>query len=185
MLTINLILFFAWAFFALYWVISAWRNQSASLKKYSGEFFLPFLILVILIGEMYDEGLTLHQSISGNIMSDGGGILICGIGLGFACWARYHLGRNWSSLPEIKKDHTLIQTGPYHIVRHPIYTGFFFGIIGTVLAIGSASLLFMVLAVMIVFVIKIHYEEKLLKDKFPAEYEKYQKEVKSFIPFLI
>ncbi len=142
-------------------------------------------MLIILSGEIFDAELSFQRTIPENLISTGGGILICGIGLGFACWARYHLGRNWSSLPEIKTDHTLIQTGPYRMVRHPIYTGFLFGVIGTVITLGSSSLFFMVLIVGIVFRIKIHFEEKLLKDKFPVEYEKYQTEVKALIPFLL
>jgi len=45
------------------------------------------------------------------------------IGVGFAIWARAHLGRNWSSRPATKEHHELVTTGPYAYVRHPIYTG--------------------------------------------------------------
>jgi len=51
------------------------------------------------------------------------GLLMVGVGLAFAVWARLHLGRNWSGRVTVKEDHELIRSGPYSIVRHPIYTG--------------------------------------------------------------
>jgi hypothetical protein len=44
-------------------------------------------------------------------------------GLLFTWWARIHLGRLWSSDVARKADHHVVDTGPYGIVRHPIYTG--------------------------------------------------------------
>ena len=41
----------------------------------------------------------------------------------FAWWARLHLGRLWSGTVTRKADHRIVDTGPYAIVRHPIYTG--------------------------------------------------------------
>ena len=58
------------------------------------------------------------------------GIAITALGLG-----RYGLGSrpgsNWSSIPALRKGHKLIRTGPYSLVRHPIYIGLTFRIIGS------------------------------------------------------
>ena len=51
------------------------------------------------------------------------GLLMVVAGLAFAVWARVHLGRNWSGTVTVKENHELIRSGPYAIVRHPIYTG--------------------------------------------------------------
>jgi protein-S-isoprenylcysteine O-methyltransferase Ste14 len=51
------------------------------------------------------------------------GALVTAPGLLFTVWARIHLGRNWSGTVTIKQGHELIETGPYALVRHPIYTG--------------------------------------------------------------
>src|SRR5205823_4596112 len=59
------------------------------------------------------------------------------LGLGFAIWAREHLGRYWSGRITIKEDHRLIRSGPYRIVRHPIYTGALFAVIGVALTRGD------------------------------------------------
>jgi protein-S-isoprenylcysteine O-methyltransferase Ste14 len=54
-------------------------------------------------------------------------------GTSFAWWARIHLGRFWSSAITRKEGHRVIDTGPYGLVRHPIYTG----LIGAILATGD------------------------------------------------
>ena len=51
------------------------------------------------------------------------GLFMLAAGLGFAVWARRCLGRNWSGIVTVKQDHELIRSGPYALVRHPIYTG--------------------------------------------------------------
>lgn len=42
----------------------------------------------------------------------------------FALWARVHLGRLWSVVITLRTGHKVVRTGPYRIVRHPVYTGF-------------------------------------------------------------
>ena len=59
------------------------------------------------------------------------------VGLLFAVWAREHLGSNWSRSVTIKQGHELITTGPYAVVRHPIYTGILAGFLGTAIALSQ------------------------------------------------
>src|ERR1700690_3880138 len=51
------------------------------------------------------------------------GLVLTVLGLGFAAWARFYIGSNWDALVTLKEDHKLVRTGPYSIVRHPIYSG--------------------------------------------------------------
>src|SRR5947209_4962068 len=44
-------------------------------------------------------------------------------GIAFAIWAREHLGRFWSGSVTLKEEHRIVQSGPYQLARHPIYTG--------------------------------------------------------------
>ena len=44
-------------------------------------------------------------------------------GFGFCWWARLHLGRTWSWSVTLKQSHPIVDTGPYGLVRHPIYAG--------------------------------------------------------------
>ncbi|MBV9747499.1 MAG: isoprenylcysteine carboxylmethyltransferase family protein, partial [Acetobacteraceae bacterium] len=65
------------------------------------------------------------------------GTALVAAGLGFAVSARAYLGRNWSSIVTLKQGHELIRTGPYRLVRHPIYTGMLLAFVGTAMARGD------------------------------------------------
>ena len=106
-------------------------------------------------------------------------------GLSFAVWARVHLGKYWSSMPAIKMDHKLIRTGPYNLVRHPIYTGILFGIAGTAIIIGEPLGLIAFILILVVYLWKIRMEEKYLQEEFGEDYVRYKKEVPALIPLLV
>ncbi|HXC97510.1 MAG TPA: isoprenylcysteine carboxylmethyltransferase family protein [Edaphobacter sp.] len=65
------------------------------------------------------------------------GAVVTVVGLLFAVWARRHLGSNWSQAVTVKQGHELITTGPYALVRHPIYTGILTGFLGTAIALSQ------------------------------------------------
>jgi protein-S-isoprenylcysteine O-methyltransferase Ste14 len=111
------------------------------------------------------------------------GTIVCAAGIAFAIWARVHLGRNWSSLPEVKEDHHLVTTGPYHFVRHPIYAGVLAAVLGSIL-VGGAVWFVVLLFVSIAFTYRMRKEEQLLATEFPGEYPQYRKRTKALIPFV-
>jgi protein-S-isoprenylcysteine O-methyltransferase Ste14 len=112
------------------------------------------------------------------------GIILAILGVIIAIAARRKLASNWSSNVEFKKDHTLITTGIYAYMRHPIYTGIACMGVGTFFVFHSLlSLLFLV--VMVTFcVFKLKKEEVLLMKHFPKEYPEYKKKTKALIPFI-
>src|ERR1700744_155667 len=65
------------------------------------------------------------------------GIAITGLGIGFAVWARMTLGANWGMPMTLREKPELVTAGPYAFVRHPIYTGIIFAMLGTALTIGA------------------------------------------------
>ena len=60
-------------------------------------------------------------------------------GIAFTWWARIHLGRFWSNAITRKEGHRVIDTGPYGLVRHPIYTGLIGGMLATGVAVGTVT----------------------------------------------
>ena len=64
-------------------------------------------------------------------------VLLCVMGFGFAWWARLHLGQLWSAFVTRKAGHRIVDTGPYGIVRHPIYTGIIAAAIALALVKGT------------------------------------------------
>lgn len=111
------------------------------------------------------------------------GALITALGMLFTVWARVHLGRNWSGMVTIKHDHELIDSGPYALVRHPIYTGLLVAFIGTAVAGGNWR---SVLAVFIAWAAlwrKLRLEERWMTERFGERYVAYSRRVPALVPF--
>lgn len=139
----------------------------------------------VLITEVFTSGLLFLRIIPGDIAVLLTGTAVTLLGLCLAVWARVHLGTNWSSQPTIRVDHTLIRTGPYRIVRHPIYTGLLVGFAGTAIVIGEIWAFIVIFIILIIFYAKIWMEEKFLLEEFGEDFTRYKKEVKALIPFVV
>jgi protein-S-isoprenylcysteine O-methyltransferase Ste14 len=119
---------------------------------------------------------------------NGGTYVLAGLsfaGISFTWWARIHLGRFWSSAITRKEGHQIIDTGPYGLVRHPIYTG----LIGAILATGAALATVTALlgALLIAFGLwqKARMEEDFLTTELGADaYGPYCRRVPMLVPFL-
>jgi len=106
-------------------------------------------------------------------------------GLAFSVWARLYLGSNWSPIATLKKGQTLVRSGPYGIVRHPIYSGLMVAIIGTAVVFGGYRVIISIICVFLFAWVRITEEEKLMSKQFGQEYSKYKKKVKAIIPGVI
>ena len=106
-------------------------------------------------------------------------------GIGFALWARVFLGRNWSGRVTIKQEHELIQSGPYAIVRHPIYSGFLLAILGTALVEGQLRSLLALPLATLGWWLKLRLEESFMAQQFGTAYLDYKRRVKALVPFVV
>jgi len=106
------------------------------------------------------------------------------MGLLFSVWARAYLGRNWSGTVTVKQDHELITTGPYRIVRHPIYTGLLLAFIGSAFARGDLGSVVAVVLVFLAFRRKLGMEERWMREQFGEAYVAYSQRVPALVPFL-
>ena len=113
------------------------------------------------------------------------GLALTVAGVGLALWARFFIGRNWSSDVTIKQDHQLIRTGPYRMVRHPIYSGLLLGLLGTAIATNEVRPYVGVLAAAIGLQFKAAVEERLMTQKFGNDYLQYRQQTKALIPFVL
>ncbi len=113
------------------------------------------------------------------------GLALTTAGIAIAIWARFFLGRNWSGIVTIKKDHSLVRRGPYALVRHPIYAGLVLAMFGTALAIGELRCLLGIALALTHWWFKTRIEEQFLLEQFGAEYAQYRREVKALIPFVL
>jgi len=105
-------------------------------------------------------------------------------GFAFSWWARIYLGPLWSGQITKKTDHRVIDTGPYGIVRHPIYTGILLAIAGLVAAKGTVLGVAGGLAVVIGLWMKARVEERWLRQEIgPDVYDAYRRRVPMLVPF--
>ena len=98
---------------------------------------------------------------------------VAAAGMLFTVWARVHLGGNWSGIVTIKHDHELIASGPYAIVRHPIYTGLLVAFIGSAMARGEWRGVLAVLIAWVALWRKLRLEERWMAERFGQQYEAY------------
>jgi protein-S-isoprenylcysteine O-methyltransferase Ste14 len=158
--------------------ISKWYFQRSVL-------LFIFAIIGIIAIRLFEPGILSLRVIPDTTLSDVTSIIITTAGLAFATWARIHLGKFWSSIVMIKSGHHLIRTGPYRIVRNPMYAGMLAAFIGAAIAIGE-FVAFVAVGIVIVGIwLKIKAEENILQEKFGEEYIQFKREVKALIPFIL
>jgi protein-S-isoprenylcysteine O-methyltransferase Ste14 len=189
MILTDSLIFATWVLFWAYWLFSAIRDRSPYKKKQSRQSFLLSMIVLavawMLFTGLLSPGLLLERIVPDTPSFAAAGLIITVAGLGFAIWARIHLGKNWSGSPAIRSNQTIIRTGPYHFVRNPIYTGILLGVTGTALALGTLWALCTVVLLLVAFLLKIRVEEQFLTEEFGEEYLRYKREVRALIPFVI
>jgi protein-S-isoprenylcysteine O-methyltransferase Ste14 len=118
------------------------------------------------------------------------GIRITGFVIGaYAMWWFYRihrtLGDNWSPVLEIRKEHTLITSGPYRKVRHPMYSDMMLWLVSFALVTANwfyALTISMGLAIL--FSVRIPDEERLMLERFGEQYRAYMKRTKRLIPYI-
>jgi protein-S-isoprenylcysteine O-methyltransferase Ste14 len=88
----------------------------------------------------------------------------------------------WSSAAVARPDHELRTDGPYHLTRHPVYTGMLAMLLGSVLAEGAGRWLAIAAAVAVALVCKARNEEATLLRAFPERYVQYRTTVPALVP---
>jgi protein-S-isoprenylcysteine O-methyltransferase len=111
------------------------------------------------------------------------GLAISVVGLVIFVWGRERLGKNWSQGVSAKHEHELVTTGPYRIVRNPMYCGGIIAGVGSAMASGG-GFVFLLLFLTAIFVWRVGAEDRLMQQQFPSEYPAYRKRTKALIPFV-
>jgi len=96
-----------------------------------------------------------------------------------------HLGRQFRIQAGLYDDHELVRTGPYGIVRHPIYSSLFGMLLGTMLLFSDLRWAPLPIALFIAGTeIRVRSEDALLASRFGADFENYRRSVPAYIPFV-
>jgi protein-S-isoprenylcysteine O-methyltransferase Ste14 len=114
------------------------------------------------------------------------GCLLALAGAALALRARAELGPAWSLVPKADQGTGLVTTGPYRLVRHPIYAGLILLSLGQALAFSSWLACLIVLAGIVpTFAWRARAEEKLLSRTFGERYAVYRQRTTMIIPHLL
>src|SRR5262249_978786 len=107
------------------------------------------------------------------------------LGFLFTWWARIFLGRLWSGTVTRKEQHHLVDTGPYALVRHPIYTGIITATLATAMLRGTAFAFLGFALMTLRWCIKARLEENFLREQLgPEKYDAYARRVPMLVPFV-
>ena len=177
-----------WIAFLVYWQIrAAGAKATQRLEPAASRIVraLVFLIAIVLLSTTRIPLPWLYRPLwrAGLWPFWLGAVLTVG-GLLFAVWAREHLGRNWSRSVSIKQDHELITTGPYAVVRHPIYTGILAGFLGLAIAISQVRGFVVFVLIFLVFWVKFRMEEQWMRSQFGGTYATYVRRTAALVPYL-
>jgi protein-S-isoprenylcysteine O-methyltransferase Ste14 len=140
------------------------------------------LILLVFFGPRNIPALSSWTTPFTWLGSIGGGIILLA-GVLLLAVAIFRLGSNLTPVPYPKDQGTLIETGPYRLVRHPMYCGGMLIAFGWSLLVHGWLTLGYAILMLVFFDVKSRREEKWLKAKYPG-YEAYQKRVRKLIPFV-
>ena len=181
-MVIDSVILAGWIAFWAYWLVTA-ANVKAGRTR-SGR-FVGFRIAASLLILLLIRLRVLHgQVVTHNPWLQAIGLVVFVLGLALAVWARIYIGRNWGMPMSEKVDGQLVTTGPYHFIRHPIYSGIILGVVGTAIA---ASLFWLVAVVLLgaYFIYCAVMEERYMTQVFPDAYPAYRRSTKMLIPFIV
>jgi protein-S-isoprenylcysteine O-methyltransferase Ste14 len=171
-----------WAAFWLYWLVAAFSVKRGRVP-WSRELRIRAVIAVAVILSIRLGAFRGH-GVNTDPWRAGIGLVCFALGLGFAIWARMHIGRNWG-MPMTQKDEPeLVTSGPYHLVRHPIYSGILLAGVGTAVALNWLWLTAALLAG-IYFLYSATVEERYMTEQFPDNYPVYKRSTKMLVPFIL
>lgn len=176
-----------WLAWVLYWWLAAQGSKITQRKEPAGSRLLHVLPLMFAAYLLWADRIPVaflnNRLFTWTAWQFWVAALVTAAGLGFTAWARIHLGRNWSGTVTIKQDHELITTGPYALVRHPIYTGLLLAFIGTAFARGEWRGLLAVAIASAALWRKLRVEERWMSGQFGERYEEYKRRVPALVPF--
>lgn len=179
---------YAWIVIGIVWVISSITSKRTVRSQSTASRVVQACLTIAAYFLLFDPDLAVGplawRLVPKSSVVPWIGCALTVAGLVFTMWARFRLGRNWSANVTVKHDHQLIRSGPYALVRHPIYSGFSLAIFGTAIAFGEVRDLIALILAVTGWRLKSLVEEQFMMEQFGAEYVHYKRDVKALVPFL-
>jgi protein-S-isoprenylcysteine O-methyltransferase Ste14 len=167
-----------WLLFVAYWAVAAvGAKRSASRRRWRREIGLRLVVILLIAALLQSRSLRQFLAETQRSASHPGilgwtGVALCLLGFSLAINARLHLGRNWGLPMSHKEQPELVTSGPYAVIRHPIYTGLILAMLGSAIGVNVfwAPLLVLVGAY---FIYSARREETVMLQLFPEQYAAY------------
>ena len=183
-------IYLVWAFWLVsWWTAALWAGVTVKRAGLADELlyrvlgFVGFILLFGFFSNHYDMVYRFWRTPTGTFGWTLAALVT--VGFAFTWWARIQLGTLWSSSVTHKSDHHVVNSGPYAIVRHPIYTGILLAVLATAFAYGTPSSFLGAALAALSFYIKARLEERFLRQELgPQAYGAYAKRVAMLVPFL-
>jgi protein-S-isoprenylcysteine O-methyltransferase Ste14 len=187
---VSIVLLDVWA---LSWGVAALWSRRTQARPPLGERFTYFIPTVIGAGLFFSGAARYAGEQFGRIgeppswalapWAGWAATLVVVAGLAFAWWARLTLGDLWSGTVTRKEGHVIVETGPYRLVRHPIYTGLIVALFAIAIQLGAVTSLLGVAVITFSFWMKARLEERFLSGELGPAYADYRRRTPMLAPF--
>jgi protein-S-isoprenylcysteine O-methyltransferase Ste14 len=176
----------AWMVWLVTWILAAgWSARTAShhdLGAESPSRVLTLAAVVMILASYWPLPDAVLWTASPQVAWAMAGLVV--LGLGFTWAARLHLGPLWSSTSAPTEDHRIVDTGPYGIVRHPVYAGLLLAAGATAIEGGRLEAIAGALVLVAAISLRAKLEERFLRRDLGDEpYASYRRRVPMLIPF--
>jgi protein-S-isoprenylcysteine O-methyltransferase Ste14 len=183
-------IYLLWGVWFLSWITARiWVSPTIKRAGAAPEVLYRIVMLVgiVLLFGLYSSGYEIKYRFWDPLRDAPGWAMLAPAvtGLALSWWARVNLGPLWSGTITRKNNHRVVHTGPYALVRHPIYAGIALSLFATAVVRGT-PMSFLGAALMVLgFYAKARREERFLREELgPEAYDAYAKRVPMFVPFL-
>jgi protein-S-isoprenylcysteine O-methyltransferase Ste14 len=178
-----------WLLFVAYWAVAAvGAKRNATRRRLPSEIGLRLVVILLIVAVVRSSSLRqflaeTQRFANHSVVLGWVGVALCLLGFGLAINARWHLGRNWGMPMSRKEQPELVTSGPYALIRHPIYTGLILAMLGSALGLNIFWALLLVL-VSAYFIYSARREEAVMLQLFPQQYPAYMARTGMLVPRL-
>jgi protein-S-isoprenylcysteine O-methyltransferase Ste14 len=168
----------SWLLFVGYWAFAAvGAKRDAGSRLWRGGIGLRLVLILTIAAMLRSPSLRgflaeTQRSTSHSDIFGWTGVALCVLGFGLAIIARWHLGRNWGMPMSRKEQPELVTSGPYALIRHPIYTGLILAMLGSAIGVNIFWVV-MLVPVSAYFIYSARREETVMLQLFPEQYAAY------------